>query len=250
MEFLHYDDKRSMSGYNSMLLVKTAAETKYSLLLPLESTPSVFGEVETFEYDLLTAPTKGQVEGKESLDSAEVDFLLHRDNIRRLQGLEGKTLDFLVVYGDYTGYTFTGTIKIRPQNAEADVLRGTFTITPISANPMILDCRDSIKETVWFTNTIDEEIKFSSATKTATVIIATNPDNAKIAVESDSPAFTATATQASGDQPAKVVVNCSESISGKQYGIITVTASAQGTGTEEDPEYAPWTISFRVSYSS
>lgn len=249
MEFLHYDDKRSMSGYNSMLLVKTAAETKYSLLLPLESTPSVFGEVETFEYDLLTAPTKGQVAGKESLDSAEVDFLLHRDNIRRLQDLEGKVLDFLAVYGDYTGYKFTGTIKIRPQNAEADVLRGTFTITPISAEPMRLDCRDCIKETVWFINAIEEEIKFSSESKTATVVIETDPKNAKIAVKSDSNVFTATATQAAGEEPAKVVVNCSESISGKEYGIITVTASAQGTGTEEDPEYAPWTISFRVSYS-
>lgn len=247
-QFAYDNGNRALSGYNSMLLVKLPSETKYSLLLPLESTPSVFGDVDTFEFDLLTARTKGQVEGKESIEKKDVEFLLHRDNIIRLKALEGKALDFLVVYSDYTGYTFSGTIKVRPNDAESDVLKGTFSITPSTADPLMEDVRDLIKETVWFENTIVDEISFADKSKSETIVVQTTPTDATLEATCNNNKFTVTATQPTGSTPGNVVIGCEAGISGKQYGIVRITAKKNGSGTEEDPEYSPWTTTIAVSY--
>lgn len=247
-QFAYDNGNRALSGYNSMLLVKLPAETKYSLLLPLENTPSVFGDVDTFEVDLLTARTKGQVEGKESIEKKDVEFLLHRDNIIRLKALEGKTLDFLVVYSDYTGYTFSGSIKVRPNDAEAEVLKGTFSITPSAANPLMEDVRDLIKETVWFSNTIIDELSFSDKADKETVVVGTTPSDATISATCTNGNFTVNVTQPASGASGKVEIGCQTSISGTQYGIVKITASKVGSGTSDDPEYAPWTTTIAVSY--
>ena len=64
MDLQKYCEKRAMSGYGSALLYKEANEPKYHLLLPLETVPTVSGSVDSFDFDILTCPSKGQVEGK------------------------------------------------------------------------------------------------------------------------------------------------------------------------------------------
>ena len=164
MDLKKYCDKRPMSGYGSALLYYDPSDATekgedgtylYHLLLPLENAPTVTGSTDTFDFDILTCPSKGQVEGKETLDQKDVDFLWHRDNVARLEALQGKVLEFLVVYQDFTARAFTGSIKVKPQDAGADIMRGTFTITPLSAiSSTFLDARDLIKDTVMFSNAI------------------------------------------------------------------------------------------------
>lgn len=247
MSLQEYCDNRVMSGYNSMLLYKTGNDDKYHILMPLETVPSVNGSTDTFDFDLLTCKSKGQVEGKESLDQIEVDFMWHRDNIVKLEDLQGVVLDFMVVYRDYTARTFTGTIKVRPQEAGADVMRGTMAITPMSASlKTILDARDLIKPTVGFVNKIPTDIVITDANG-YDVVVETDPARATATIsakfEDNETDFVATPTQGSNLTPAKVNIKPAESLeAGKTYyGVVFITATAEG--------YADWTTTIAVEYT-
>lgn len=229
-ELNKYCDKRAMSGYDSMLLYREGSEL-YHILLPLETAPTVSGSVDTFDFDILTCPSKGQVEGKESLDQKDVDFLWHRDNVRRLEELQSKVLDFMVVYQDFTARTFTGTIKVRPQDAGADIMRGTFTITPMSASTTtILDARDLIMDTVVFTNKIPSSIEMKSNSET--IEVKTDPTTATFVVESDNSNFNGTIADN------KLTITYTGEGSKVEYAILTITAKAEG--------YAEWTTSIAL----
>lgn len=230
-ELNKYCENRAMNGYQSALLYKESNETLYHLVLPLESAPTVSGSVDTFDFDILTCPSKGQVEGKESLDQKDVDFLWHRDNVLRLESMQGRVLDFMVVYQDFTARTFTGTIKVRPQDAGADIMRGTFTITPMSARAgTILDARDLIQDTVVFTNSIKPMLDMT--TNTETIEVKTDPTTATFKVESDNSNFNGSV---SGNT---LTINYTGDGAKVEYAVITITASAEG--------YASWTTTIAV----
>lgn len=246
MEMQKYCENRGMNGYGSALLYKDSTvdlDGLYHLLLPLETAPSVTGSVDTFDFDILTCPSKGQVEGKETLDQKDVDFLWHRDNVRKLESLQGKVIDFLVVYQDFTARAFTGTIKVRPQDAGADIMRGTFTLTPMSAQTTtILDARDLIKDTVWFTNSIASRVVIDKTTKVSTVAVETNPSDAvvttkvyayndgELVVDEDS----FTAEYGTG----KVTISYIGEGSKVEYAMVELTASKEG--------YASWVTTIAV----
>ena len=230
-ELQEFCDKRAMSGYGSALLYKEANETLYHLVAPLESAPTVTGSVDTFDFDLLTCRSKGQVEGKESLDQKDVDFLWHRDNVARLESLQGRILDFMVVYQDFTARTFSGSIKVRPQDAGADIMRGIFTITPMSASvTTILDARDLIQDTVTFTTPIDSSVVMKE--NTYSMPIKTDPTTATFTIESDNENFSGSV---SGNT---LTITYSGNGDTKEYAIVTIKASAEG--------YASWTTSVAV----
>lgn len=222
-----YCDNKAMSGYGSALLYKdtSAGDTLYHLLLPLETVPAVNGSVDTFEFDLLTCPSKGKVEGKESLEEKEVEFLWHRDNVERLEALQGKVIDFLAVYADMTGRKFSGTIKVRPNDVSNDIARGTFTITPISAsNQTISDCTDLIQDTVGFASQIPAKYEmYVGASEAKTINCVLDP---------------ATGTNAT-------VTSDNTQITGAwANGVLTITANAAGSAvltiTASGTGYAPW----------
>lgn len=220
-----------MSGYGSAFLYKEANEDLYHLVLPLETVPTVSGSVDTFDFDILTCPSKGQVEGKESLDQVDVDFMWHRDNVARLEDLQGRVLDFMTVYQDFTARTFTGTIKVRPQEAGADIMRGTFTITPMSASTTtILDARDLIQDTVMFTNAIDDYIVMSE--NSYDVVVKTNPADATVTVTSNNSDFSGAYSEG------KVTINYTGAGDTKAYAIITITATAEN--------HASWSTTIAV----
>lgn len=162
--FFQYKETRALSGYKSAWLVKDLDLGKYCMVGATESVPYVFGDKETFEFDILQAPTKGQVEGKPSLEPQDIEVLHHRDNAYRFQKLMKQgTLDFMTINGEYVGYKFSGTLDYRPNNAEADVNRATVTITPMSAETVpVYDARPEIAETLCFATGIPATIKANS----------------------------------------------------------------------------------------
>ena len=84
-EYTVYNDNRGQTGYSAMLLVKEPSDTLYSIICPLESVPSVFGSPESFDYNFLSAPTKGKLEGKEELDSPAENSLKIFELINRIK---------------------------------------------------------------------------------------------------------------------------------------------------------------------
>lgn len=223
-----FEQEKPIAGYGGALLYRDIGEDYYHILLPLETVPYVEGSVDTFDYDLLNSRSKGKVEGKLTLDQKDVDFFWTRDNVKRLEALQGKVVDFLSVNSEFMGRAFSGTIKVRPQDAGADIHKGIFTITPMSATTeTLLDCRDLIQDTVAFINPIPSSLVI--AEKGQEVFVQTDPSTATITVSVDNSAFTA-GTVSDGKF---TISRGTSSQAGTHYGIVTITATATGMASYE-----------------
>lgn len=223
--FYQYNDNRALSGYKAAWLYKPVGADKYSLVGLTESVPYVFGDKETFEYDILQSPTKGQVEGKQSLEAVDVEVLAHRDNAYRFEKLKGQTLNFMVVNSEFMAYTYVGTVDYRPNTAEADVHKATVTITPISANATpVFNARDMIMETLCFKEAIAESVALN-----AEVDFAVKQADATVTLTVKS---IAGETNAESDATSMVTVTGTK-VKFTTKGLYAITVAATG--------YAPWT---------
>ena len=158
--FFQIKETRGLSGYRSAWLYKDLELGKYCLVGATESVPYVFGDKDSFEFDILQSSTKGQIEGKPSLEPKDIEVLHHRDNAYRFGKMKGKIVDFMTINAEYVGYKYTGTLEYRPNDAEADVNRATVTITPMSADAVPLyNARDEIAETLCFASSIPATLK-------------------------------------------------------------------------------------------
>lgn len=230
--FYKYQEQRGQAGYKSAILVKEQDETMYSLLVASQTVPSVFGSQNSFEFDLLNSPVTGKIAGKMSLDDKEVsDVLLHRDNVWRFEQFRDKILDFLYMTPDFVGWHFIGKISFRPNDATADVLTGTYTIVPMSADDQpIFNCRSMIQETLCFAEAIPES--------------CTDQDDIPLSlVQSDvaSPTykwFTISDNGEKGEEQTLSAVSGSAKIPVTATGLVGITVSATG--------YASWTTTVYV----
>ena len=233
--FYKYVETRGQNAYGSAILVKEQNQDKYSLLIASETVPAVFGSQGSVEFNLINSKTIGKIQDKVTLDDKEVEFLLHRDNIHRLETLKDKVLDFLYFTPDFMGWKFTGMISCRPNDATADVLRGTYTITPMSADPEpIMDARSLVMETIAIVAVVPDSIQVGSAGVTVPVVcdvddftITTEIKDGITGVTSN--LFTATAgtvTQGKGS-----VSFTSASGTANDYAIAYITVSKTGYGS-------------------
>lgn len=233
--FFKFRENRATTGYGSAWLVKKQNETMYSMLCATETVPAVFGAPDSYEFDLLNSPTKGKVQGKSTLDAKEVEVLHHRDNIYRAQQLKGQVLDFLNINDEFVGYHYTGILDYRQNDATADINRGTFTITPMSADPNpIFDCRDMVLEPLCFKEPIPKE--------------CTDEDDIDLSiVQTDivSPTykwFTIDKYGKAGEETTLSVSSNIAKIPVTASGLVGITVSATG--------YAPWTTTVYVKKTS
>ncbi len=197
--FYKVSESRAQSGYKAAILIKDPTSTitdKYQLLVASTSVPSVFGTNDSFEFDLLNSPVRGKVQGKMTLDDKEVEVLHHRDNVIRFERLKDRVLDFMVIDSQFVGYKFTGTLSYRMNDASADVLMGTYTITPMSADTTpVLNARADVVETLCFasaipdvataTTTVSYAVKQSGATPVCTVYTLNGVERSTEATVSD-----------------------------------------------------------------
>lgn len=231
--YFKYQEHRAQVGYKAAILVKTQSADKYSLLVASETVPSVFGSQDSFEFDLLNSPVKGKVAGKMSLDDKEVEVLHHRDNVYRFEQLKGKVLDFMYVDGQFVGYKFSGTLDYRVNDATADVLRGTYTITPMSADPVpVLNARPEIMETLCFAEVIPETVEAGSTLNLSLVQSVTATYTTSLYSD---------ATKSWGEAASLTVAN-GVATAPSTVGLYAITATANG--------YAPWTTTVYVEAST
>lgn len=253
MDLQKYCDDKVTNGYGSALYYYDPTDPneadsdgnfKYHLLVATQTLPTLFGSSDTTDFDLLTCKTKGQVKGKTNLESVEVPFMWHRDNIRKLEALQGKQLNLMQLYGNYVARTAIGTIEVRPNeiSSGSEVLEGTMTITPLWASPeTMLDARDYIKETIAFTSTIPNEVS-----------IGTSAYKLPIKTDLNSEYYTLEAKMEDNDTDFEVSADTNESISisrasdistGTHYGIVLITAKIKETYKNK---YADWTTSIAI----
>ncbi len=233
--FFQYKETRALAGYRSAWLVKHPDDNsgKYSLVAATETVPYVFGDKETFDFNLLQSPVIGQVEGKMSLESQDIEVLHHRDNAYRFEKLKGKVLEFMCINAEYVGYKFTGTLDYRPNNAEADVNRATVTIIPMDAETTpVFNARDEIKETLCFANEIPATVKTGE-----TIDFAVKQIN-----DGDAAGYKVSLIVGNEEQYADDVDQSDNIITFRAPGLYAITASYYG--------YAPWTTTVYVEQNS
>lgn len=226
--YFKYQEHRGQSGYKAAILVKEAGASKYSLLVASETVPSIFGTQDSFEFDLLNSPVKGKIAGKMTLDDKEVEVLHHRDNVYRFHKLKDKVLDFMYVDSQFVGYKFNGTLAYRVNDASADVLRGTYTITPMSADPNpYFNVREEVQETLCFGESVPETIKVGD-----TINLSVVQKGASVSYET----FTIANDGKEGEKTTLSVADGKATIA--TAGLIGITAKAEG--------YASWTTTVYV----
>lgn len=160
--FFGYKENQAHSGYKSAILYKEQGETKYKLLCPSETVPFPFGTKETFEFNLLNSPVIGQVEGKDTIEQKEIELLYTRNNAILFEKLRGRVLDFMSLTPQMIGYKYSGTIAFRPNDATNDIHRGTYTITPMDADPTpYFMARSEILIPTYFADVIPDEISLA-----------------------------------------------------------------------------------------
>lgn len=229
--FFKYLEHNAQSGYKAAWCVKEQGADKYSLLVASETVPSVFGAEDSFEFDLLQSPVKGKVKGKPTLDDKEVEVLHTRDNVLRAYRLKDKVLDFLYVDSQFVGYKYSGTLSYRVNDAGNDILKGTFTIVPMSADPdPIMDCRGMVEETLCFENAIPDTVT-AGATIDASVVQDVTATYSYVKIDTygnETPDTTAI----TGGTNGKLTISSTAS------GLYGITVSATG--------YASWTTTIYV----
>jgi hypothetical protein len=169
--FYQYNESQAQAGYRAAVLYKKQGDTKYRFLCASETVPFPYGTRDTFEYDLLNSSSKGMVEGKNTLEQKEVELLYTPNNAYLFETLKDQVLDFMALTPDKIGYKFHGKISFRPNDASADIHRGTYTITPMGADEVpYFTARGECMQPLFFADVIPYEISISSLPTTETMV--------------------------------------------------------------------------------
>lgn len=239
--FFKYVETRGQNAYGSAILVKEASQEKYSLLIASETVPAVFGTQGSFDFNLVNSKVIGKIADKQTIEEKEVEFLLHRDNIYRLESLKDKTLDFLYLTPDFMGWRFSGTISSKPNDATAEILRGTYTITPMTADPTpIMDARHLIEETIAITDSVPSELEIGSNGQNVNIVCDVEGFTISTEIKSEqtggSAKFSATAGTVTGNKGAVSITSVGATET--DYAIVYITVSKAG--------YASWTTTIAL----
>jgi hypothetical protein len=158
--FWQFDENRAKAGYKSAWLVKKPNADKFSLIGLTTTVPYPFGDTESFDINVLQSSTIGKVEGKFSMENVDVPVYHHRDNAYRFNKLAGQVLEFMSINSEFVGYKFTGTLKYKPDSAEASENTATVTVTPLSGSEIpVYDARSEIIETLCIAGVIPETVQ-------------------------------------------------------------------------------------------
>lgn len=245
------DYGRVHNPYGSALLVGEKNDGYFALTIPLESVPSPYGDVETFEYNILTEKTKGLTKGKTEATAVTTDFFITKENLYRLDQLKGKVFEYMVVFGNGIGYTFNGELDYRFNDVDnGDNLKGSLTVTPSSVGDTVYDVRPFIRQTLMFSGTLPASVTLTSEENTKVLECGiengdtTATVTAKLAGDGSD---NYTATWADG----KLTITAKEDITSPSYAMVYLTASDTATMDGGDKlKYAPYTLIIDVDYQT
>ena len=217
-------EDRALSEHRGSGIYAKKSNGKYSLLLPVEGTGENGATPNQLDKTAIGNRQKTSVEGRQDNPQKSLPFFAHRDNLKILEDLKGKVVEFIRVLPDFTGFKYSGTISYMLNNTDVDGLeQGQLTITPTTSDEYVENCYDLLEDTVVFTSSIDDTIELgATGDHTSEVIsIATNPAGASITVASDT---TGVATGSYNASTGAVTINAVAA----GTAIITITATATG----------------------
>ncbi|MEG0366524.1 MAG: hypothetical protein RR585_06795 [Coprobacillus sp.] len=224
--FNDVQEKRARLGMGSALYSNHFnTEGKFQFLIPTAETPFIASDISEVEVKVSASSVVTKLAGVETLNAAETTVYMHRDCIRLLEKLNGKTIELISMAGDFTGYRYSATVSYTPTNATMDdAWQGTIKLTPKTKPIYIDNCYPLIVPTAFFESDIDSMVELQETTGIHTVDILTKPSDATVVATSEDSAI-ATATMTAGRL----------TITGKKEGstVVTLKTTKEGFATWE-----------------
>ena len=179
-------DNRAMSDIGAAIYVKRGGDDKYHLWLPLTNIPATGSTNETIDTTVTTARTTTSVAGRQTAGQKECTFMAHRDNFMVLRNDNRKTLDFLQVNPDGTGYKFQGMVTFyQDEITVGGNLTGKAIITVSKSEELpVTNVMDIIKDTVIFASAVPAVV-YISGTGSESINLESDPAEATLTAESD-----------------------------------------------------------------
>ena len=195
-------DNRGITDIGAALFVKRGGDTKYHLWMLTTNIPANGSTISNIDTTVLTSRVNTGKAGRSNPGTRSVTFLAHRDNFEILKNDHRKTLDFLQVNPDGTGYKFSAQVTHYQDEATVGTaLTGKADLTVTKADELpISNVMDIIQDTVTFESAIAAVVRVKAENgdgHTATINVETDPADATVTATSDTTSV-ATAAIASG----------------------------------------------------
>lgn len=185
MAIINSIEDRALSEHRGSALLVKKANGKYSILIPVTGTGENGSTPAQLDKTAIGNAQATSVEGRTENPQKTIPFFTHRDNINILESYKGKTVDFLRLLPDFTGFKYSGQISYMANNTDVGNLeQGQITITPTSKDVYVENCYDLVEDTVVFTGAIDE-VATVEGTGTYEITLDTDPADASLNASSD-----------------------------------------------------------------
>lgn len=186
----HFEELRASTGVGSAIYVKDDTLGKFVIKFLTEKVPSPSGDVESLEVNITTSTAKTKVSGKETLNDIEFDIFAHRDNLRMLEEMNGKSYEFITANHDFTGERFSGTLTYKNgERTPGDASRCTVKITPLSKATYTDNILPLLAPTAKIASTVPSVVDLAAKTATIDIDVTTDPEDATITAISENEAI-------------------------------------------------------------
>lgn len=177
---------RALSEHTGSGIYSKKINGKYSLFIPTTNTGEIGSAPDQLEKTVIGNMARSYVEGRKDSPQQTLTFYTHRDNIRILEAVKGKAVDFLRVFPDFSGVKYSGIVNYSFTDTALDALeQGEISVTITIPEEIVDDCYDLLEDTAMFTN----DIPTNSVVKTSETVsyaVTTNPADATITAKSES----------------------------------------------------------------
>lgn len=226
---LYFEELKAKVGKGSGLYYMDD-DSKYRLMIPAIEVPVPSKTVNSIEIKVACASTVTKLESTTTIDEAEAPFYVHRDVLRILEKLKGKTLHLLAKTGEQLGFKFDGTVSYTTDNiVQDDAMQGTIKIIPNTEPEYVDDVYPLCKPTARFISAVPGNIELENTKGSESLAISVYPTDATVTAKSNKDSV-ATVTYSSGVAKITGVAEGSA--------IIDINVAKEG--------YADWTTSVHV----
>ena len=221
---------KTLSEHQGSGIYSRKANGKYSLFIPVQNLGEIGSAPETIQKTSAGNMAHSYIEGRKDSPQQSLSYYVHRDNLRILEKVKGKTVDLLRVFPDFSAIKYSGIVNYTVGDTGiGSAEQGTVTVTVTIPEEVVDDCFDLLEDTAMFITDVPECVKIAKS-GTYTLDVVTNPADATITATSETDTVvTATASD-------KKVTITAKATNGSA--IVEIKASAEG--------YASWSRTIHV----
>jgi hypothetical protein len=171
---------------------------KYALLAPLISVPFIGSETAEVEIRVASSNEITKLAGMTTYNASEANVYLHRDCIKLLNKVNGKTIPVLFMAGDFSGQKCDCVVTYTKNALEQEnAWEGVVKFTPVTAPEDVFNAYPLVKPTAHIVSNVEDTVWLDKTDKSKVIAIETKYDGTSITATAEDSTI-ATATYAEG----------------------------------------------------